>query len=234
MFQVTKMNILSDFLSLLYPQYCFTCHTSLYQGEQYICTKCIADLPKSGHHLLNDNPLHQRLLNVQSLKFAFSYLKFVKSGKVQKLMHYYKYKNFPEIGETLGRWFGKDIQEAGIAHDWDLIVPVPLHQKKLKKRGYNQSAYFGRGLAYSLNLICLENAMQRIKFSTTQTRKGKVERWKNVEQIFAVADIENIQNKHVLLVDDIITTGATLEACALQLENEGARSISVATIALAE
>jgi len=228
------MNIINDFFLLLFPQYCFTCHTSLNKGEKYICTQCVADLPKTQHHLQQENPVYQRLINIKSLQFAMSYLKFIKSGKVQKLMHYYKYKNYPEIGTVLGRWYGKDLMDAGLSSNWDMIIPVPLHAKKLKKRGYNQSAYFGQGLAASMNIDCHENAMQRIKFSSTQTRKSRVERWKNVEQIFTVADPEVVKNKHILLVDDVITTGATLEACALQLENSGARAISVATIALAE
>lgn len=228
------MSILSDFQSLFFPQYCFTCHNSLYKGENYLCTQCIADLPRSNFHLEPENPVYHRLVNVKSMHMAMSYLKFIKSGKVQKLMHYYKYKNYPEIGSELGRWYGQDLHEAGIGSDWDLIVPVPLHKDKLKKRGYNQSAYFARGLAESLQIDCNETVLERLIYSSTQTRKSRVERWKNVEKIFTVAEPETIENKHILLVDDIITTGATLEACALQLETSGVRAISVATIALAE
>ncbi|MFW5761519.1 MAG: ComF family protein, partial [Cyclobacteriaceae bacterium] len=221
-------------LALIFPQYCFTCHNSLYKGEKYLCTQCIADLPRCSFHSEPENPVYHRLVNVKSMHMAMSYLKFIKSGKVQKLMHYYKYKNYPEIGTELGRWYGQDLREAGIGSDWDLIVPVPLHKDKLKKRGYNQSAYFARGLAESLQIDCNEDALVRLIYSRTQTRKSRVERWRNVEEIFAVAEPEAIQNKHILLVDDIITTGATLEACALKLEKCGVRAISVATIALAE
>lgn len=228
------MGIISDLLSLLYPQYCFTCHTSLYKGEKYICTRCIAGLPKTNHHLKNDNPLYSKLLNIKSLQYATSYLTFIKKGKVQKLIHYYKYKNYPEIGATLGKWYAKDLQQLEVSQYWEVIIPVPLHEKKLKKRGYNQSAYFAQGLAAVLNIPTLEHSLIRKEYSSTQTSKSKTERWKNVEQIFAVVDQKAIDNKHVLLVDDIITTGSTLEACAYQLENSGASAISIATLALAD
>ncbi len=228
------MNIINDFISLFFPEYCFTCHNNLVGNEKYICTQCVAELPKTKYYLSKNNPIHFRLNNVQSLQQATAYLKFIKSGKVQTVMHYYKYKNYPEIGTVLGRWFAQDLLQNQANFDWDLIVPVPLHPKKLKKRGYNQSEFFAKGLAEVLNIPHMPNIMIRKSHSDTQTRKSRIARWKNVEQIFSVVDKEQIKNKHVLLVDDVITTGATLEACALQLERHDTRAISVASLAQVE
>ena len=228
------MTLFHDFISLFFPRNCFTCLDILAKGERYICTNCINDLPKTNFHLDSNNPLHYRLANVNILRFAMAYVKFVKGGKIQKLLHKYKYENYPEIGELLGRWYGAELHKNNISRQLDIIIPVPLHKKKLKKRGYNQSDFFAAGLSVTMYLPWRNDILLRKKFSQTQTKKTRIERWQNVKDIFVVNVPREIDGKNILLVDDVITTGSTLEACAFVLEQNGAKSISVATIAFAE
>lgn len=226
------MSLIEDFISLFFPHYCFTCQKALVQGERYICTHCIADLPKTEYHLHAENPIKSKLLNITTLQHGMSYVKFIKGGKIQKLLHRIKYANNPEIGETLGMWYGYDLRSANIT--FDMIVPIPLHPKKLKKRGYNQSDYFAAGLSKTLQIPWSNQVLTRNIDTSTQTRKSKVERWQNVEDIFVISQDQDLSNKHILLVDDVITTGSTLESCAMQLEKLDNVQISVATIAMAE
>ena len=228
------MTLFHDFISLFFPRNCFTCLDILAKGERYICTNCINDLPRTNYHLEMNNPMHYRLANIHQLKYAMSYVKFVKGGKIQKLLHKFKYENYPELGELLGKWYGAELHNSKISEHIDVIIPVPLHRKKQKKRGYNQSDYFAAGLSASMDVPWRSDLLNRKKYSQTQTKKSRVERWQNVKDIFIVNVPREIKGKNILLVDDVITTGATLEACAFTLIQSGAKSISVATIALAE
>ena len=223
-----------DFISLVFPRYCLSCLGALTKGEQTICTPCRYSLPKTHYHKNLNNPVRHKFLETIRLKYAFAYLKFVKHGKVQQLLHSLKYENHPEIGLVLGRWFGYDLKEDGFASHFDLIIPVPLHRSKLRIRGYNQSDPFAEGLSEALGIKWSGSLMSRVKKSETQTQKSRIERWKNVERIFEVVDVESVKSKRVLLVDDVITTGATLESCATALLNCQVREVSVGTIAASQ
>ncbi len=228
------MSIAADFVSLFFPRHCLACFEPLVKGEEVICTRCIAELPRTNYHLLLNNPVGERLAGRLPVKHAWAFLKFRKGGIVQRLMHQMKYNNHPEVGVALGRIFGRQLKEAGFSSDFDLIVPVPLHRVRIRKRGYNQSAKLAEGLSYSLNTPWDESISVRTVKTTTQTRKSKMERWENVRDVFSVSQDQSITGKRILLVDDIITTGATLEACGQRLIDNGCSELSVACIAEAQ
>ena len=228
-------NIFADFISLLYPQECLACQELLARGEKTICTDCRINLPYTNSHLLTktDSELLQRFYNKVPVKYAFAYLYFTRLGRVQKLLHALKYQGHEEVGQILGNWYGADLKESNYHQQFDLIVPVPLHLKKLKKRGYNQSDSFAKGLAQVLEVPWEATILARTADTSTQTKKTRLERWQNVGALFSIADPGTVYNKRVLLVDDVMTTGATLEACALVLLEAGAQEVSVAAIASA-
>lgn len=225
--------IFLDFVSLVYPRYCFACADGLVKGEDIICTKCIHDLPRTGYHLERENPLYKRLFGRIPLHSAFAFLMFNKGGSVQKLMHEFKYNNHREIGYVIGRVYGEELTKSGFSDQFDMILPVPLHPEKHRRRGYNQSEEFAKGLEEKLSAPCKAEILQRLVKTDTQTKKTKLRRWENVKEVFAVQNPEEIQGRRILLVDDVITTGATIEACALVLINSGCGQLSVCSMAYA-
>ncbi len=227
-------DLLVDFVSLLYPKYCFACNKGLVKGEETICTQCMIELPRTNYHFEPENALFKRLNGRIPLSFALAFFLFRKGGKVQHLLHTLKYSNHPEIGETLGEVYGEELQQANYGEKFNIIVPVPLHASRKRKRGYNQSEEFAKGLSKSLRIPFSGDALERTVRTETQTRKTKLKRWQNVSEVFQLKDQEQILNKHVLLVDDVITTGATIEACAQVLLESGCSTISIASIAYAE
>jgi ComF family protein len=228
---MTLKEILLDFLYLFFPNYCRGCEESLVKGEKIICTRCMLDLPKSNYHREKENPFFQKFSGRLPVKFVMTLFKFVKSGKVQHLLHALKYKNQPEIGVQLGRVYGADLMTENYKDQFDFIIPVPLHPSKRRKRGYNQSEEFGKGLSEILEIPCTEKFLKRTKVTTTQTKKSKLNRWENVSEVFEVQEHEELKGKRVLLVDDVVTTGATLEACGEKLLKAGCGDVSIACIA---
>ncbi len=168
------------------------------------------------------------------LVYGCAFLKMKKGGVVQKMLHQLKYNYHPEIGIKLGKVYGVELQKKGLTAAFDIIVPVPLHVSRIRKRGYNQSAKFAEGLSYVLGVPWDESISIRKKSSRTQTNKSKLERWENVKDVFSINQSNPIKNKRVLLVDDVITTGATLEACGIHLVKSGCAELSVACIAEAQ
>lgn len=227
---------LSDFVALIFPRTCLACQQALARGETHLCTACRTQLPYTDYHRLppRDNPLARRFWGRVPMEYVLSYLRFLRRGRVQHLLHQLKYQGQQEVGTALGQMYGLELAQHGLGTDLDLIVPVPLHRRKLAKRGYNQSDTFAEGLARSLAVPWAADALQRTSFTASQTRKSRAERWQNVAEVFAVPRPEAVQGKHVLVVDDVLTTGATLEACAIKLLDAGAGAVSVATIACAE
>jgi len=223
--------ILEDFLALFYPRVCVACHASLIKGEDVLCTRCLVQLPKTAYHRYEENPVRNRLAGRLPLHFASAFLKFRKGGLVQSLLHELKYNNRPEIGVRMGHLYGIELLESGMGSDLDVIIPVPLHASRMRKRGYNQSAKFAEGLSEALQVSWEESISLRLAATNTQTRKGRADRWSNVKDAFSVAAIDRVAGKRVLLVDDVITTGATLEACGSHLIESGCASLSIACIA---
>jgi ComF family protein len=228
------MPVINDFLSLIYPRHCEACSRTLYRHETHICNYCRLNLPKSNYHRQAVSPMYMTFAGRVPLIMACSYLLYEKSGKVQKLLHAIKYQQQQELAEYLGKLYAEDLYAAQTFAGVDLIVPVPLHKKKLKLRGFNQSEQFAKGLARGLNIHLSNNHLTRIHDTGTQTRKKKYERWENVDGIFQVNEASELYGKHILLVDDVVTTGATIEASWQALRNVEDIKISVASIAFAD
>lgn len=219
-----------DFLALVFPQTCCICRRSLFEFENQLCKICVAQLPTTHYHLRpEDNDLKTKIMGLTQVSRVFSFLRFTKKGMSQKLLHQLKYRNQPELGNLLGRMYGRTLLST-FGSAWDIVVPVPLHPLKLTKRGYNQSERFARGLAEVLE-VPAQDALQRMVFTETQTNKSRWQRWQNVEGVFEVSSEWNVEDKNLLLVDDVMTTGATLAAGANALLRAGAESVDIAVIA---
>ena len=226
--------MLSDFISLFFPRYCMACGNSLVKGEEVICLKCDYEIPRTDSHLDAQNFVAIKFYGKVQLSDAIAYYKFSKHGKVQKLLHRLKYESKSIIGEFIGRKYGSELLQHGFSGRYDLIVPVPLHKSKLRRRKYNQSAVFADGLSQALGLPFSDKHLIRTIKTSTQTRKSRLQRWRNVENIFKVYDEEAVRDKSVLLVDDVITTGSTIESCVEALLSAGCKSVGVAAIAAAK
>lgn len=223
--------IFKDFGSLFFPNHCLSCDDSLVKGENLICTNCMLQMPQTNYHLDPTNPLKCRLSSRIQVEHVMALFKFSKSGRVQGLLHALKYKNHPELGVMLGNLYGERIMEGNLCNVFELIIPVPLHPARKRKRGYNQSAKFAEGLSQKLGIPYSDDLMERKIKTETQTRKSKLSRWQNVNEVFLVKEVEPIKLKKILLVDDVVTTGATLEACANQLLAAGCSTLSIGCIA---
>jgi ComF family protein len=225
---------LADFLSLLFPQLCEACNEKLSGQEKLICTNCIYNLPYTNFHQQTDHIVAQQFWGKMKLEGSYALFYFTKGGKVQRLIHHLKYKNKPQIGNLIGQIAGGRLVGNELFKTVDIIIPVPLHLSRMRKRGYNQSERFAQGLAEKLDAVVSIKNLVRTKATETQTRKSRYSRFENVSSVFAINNPEALAGKHILLVDDIMTTGSTLESCGnMLLEIEGLR-LSIATIAYAE
>jgi ComF family protein len=216
---------------MIFPKVCCACGKSLFRNEDCICTYCHYHLPKTNFHLASDNPIAKLFWGRANIHSASSLYLFNKGSKVQHLIHQLKYRGKKEIGISLGKYYGRELKNAPLFSSANIVIPVPLHKKKLKKRGYNQSDTFAQGLSESLEIENGTSAVVRTHASQTQTKKSRFDRWKNVEEIFRVTDPARLEGKHILLVDDVVTTGSTLEACANRILEIPNTKVSVATIA---
>jgi ComF family protein len=221
-----------DLIDVIYPKTCCSCGVSLHRHEQVLCISCIHTLPKSHWHHQIENPLVKLFWGRLPVFSAAAYYLFRKGGNVQRLLHNLKYKNMPEIGERVGELYANELLESAHFVSVNQIIPVPLHPKKLKLRGYNQAECFANGLAVPLGAEVLNNHLLRIENTDTQTKKSRYARWENVSEVFTLHEPEKLQNSHILLVDDVITTGSTIEACARVLLDNGVNKISIAAIAM--
>lgn len=223
-----------SFLDLIFPRICAGCQHPLQLNEEHICTDCRFDLPKTNSHIEIDKKLVNKFAGKINLEHSLAYLKFVKGGKVQKIMHEVKYKGNQELGEMLGRWYGADLREKGYSEQFDLILPVPLHKKRLIVRGYNQSDSLAKGLAESLRIEWRDNILKRGIETESQVAKSRLERYKNMQDVFFVENFEGMQDRKIVIVDDTLTTGATLESCVLALNDAGVKTVSIIAMATAE
>ena len=228
------MKFLRELVDLIFPKLCCTCDQLLTKNEVLVCFHCRSQLPKICIQNPSRNELVNRFYGKLDTNFAVSYLYFYKSGITQTLLHQFKYNNFPEIGQLIGKWIGYELVEKGLIENIDTIIPVPLHSKKKRKRGYNQSEFFAQGISEVTSIPTDFKSLCRINYEKSQTLKTREQRWESVKNAIVVNDSKKIADKNILLVDDIITTGATLEACGIQLLSNGAASTSIATIALAK
>lgn len=215
---------------LFYPRLCLGCSRNLHRHESHLCWQCLHRLPRTLYHKQIDNPLERLFWGRTQVKAATSFLFFTKNGITQHLLHQLKYSGQQEVGMRLGELVGRELQTEARFASADALVPVPLHPKKLQMRGYNQSALLAYGMSKAMQIPVAEKWLSRQSNTTSQTRKGRYERWENVSEAFACASGKVLTGKTILLVDDVLTTGATLEACARPLQQAGA-SVLIATLA---
>ncbi|MBC7616293.1 MAG: ComF family protein [Pedobacter sp.] len=224
----------TDMVGLLFPNLCNGCGLTLYPTEKVICTHCLYDLPYTDFHLHSDNRVAKQLWARLPFEAAMAMLYFKKGTKVQQLIHNLKYNGKTEVGHHLGNLLGEKLVLSVNYKAIDYIIPVPLHPKKERTRGYNQSVCIADGIAEVLAVPVHKTLLVRKKITETQTRKSRFIRYENMLSVFELLEPEQLINKHVLLVDDVITTGATLEACGNSLIAGGIKKLSIAGIAFAQ
>ncbi len=224
-------NLWDDFISLLFPRLCYACGNHLLRNENLICTECYVIIPRTNYHKINENPLEQLFWGRCVIEKAAAFSFYNKGSRIRNLIHNLKYNGIQEVGFEVGRIYGLSLRDTGFTDDIDLIVPVPLHPSKKRARGYNQSDTISDGISSATGLKVDKNALVRSKVSPTQTKRSRYERWTNVEGIFSVPDPEKLTGQHILLVDDVITTGSTIESCANELLR--VEGVKVSAVALA-
>jgi ComF family protein len=221
--------MLHELLGIFFPKLCIGCNRTLLKNEEFVCTSCLYDLPVTNYHLQKENALEKTFWGRIPVENAFAFLQFRKGNITQRLLHELKYKGNKELGILIGTLYGAELKKH--IHSIDAIVAIPLHPTKLRKRGYNQSDFFAEGLANQLQIENLSPHVIRKKATETQTKKSRFERWENVSDVFELRNPDAFREKHILIVDDVITTGATIEACAKTLNTINSK-ISVASIAV--
>jgi ComF family protein len=225
--------IFQDFLSLFLPDKCLTCSVGLVKNEKRVCKACLSKLAKTDFWKDTDNPVAQIFWGRLRLENAFSFYFFTKGGVLQEMVHQIKYRWAKDLAFLLGVEFGIALKNHDREKIYDMICPVPLHKDKQRIRGYNQSEWIALGMAEVLEIPVINNLLVRTVYTGTQTRKNKQQRWENVKNAFKITDCERISGKHILLLDDVLTTGATIEACAIPILDCGNARLSVATLAFA-
>jgi len=225
--------MVKNLLNLFFPKVCYACRNLLVDQEIYICTDCRHNLPVTNCHFNNDDTVKKVLYGRVKLENATALLQFQKKGMVQHLLHGLKYKGYENIGVFLGKWLGEELKTIEAYGNIDAVVPVPLHKRKLRKRGYNQVEKFGLEIAKALDVEYIDTVLTKTTSTKTQVFKKRIARWNNNNEVFSITNHSTIVNKHILLVDDIITTGATIEVCSNELLKADNVKISLATMAIA-
>jgi ComF family protein len=225
--------MLQSVLNLFFPEVCFACNLKLGDNETYVCTSCRHLLPVTNFHLDSKETVLKTFYGRAKVENATALLRFEKKGITQQLLHNLKYKGYEEVGTFLGKWLGSELKDIEEYKHIDIVVPVPLHKNKLKKRGYNQVAKFAIEIAKQLEIDYEDNVLIKVSNVTSQVTKNRFSRWTDNEEFFTIQNKEKINNKHILLVDDIITTGATMEACIAVLNKAKNVKVSVASMAIA-
>ena len=223
-----------NLLNLFFPRVCLGCSAYLGDNETYICTSCRHQLPLTNFHLDGNETLKNVFYGRVNLEQATALLHFSKKGIVQQLMHNLKYRGQQKVGVFLGKWLGEELKTIKSYQDIDVVIPVPLHKSKLRHRGYNQVAKFGKEIANALEIEFNTKVLQKTKTTKTQVFKNRFLRTSSSSATFSISEKQTLKGKHILLVDDIVTTGATIESCANALLQIEGIKISVATMAITD
>ena len=223
-------SIKDSLLHLVFPEVCAGCGSDLISNDNKLCLLCHDTLPQTSFHLHGNNPIEKLFWGRLPVRYATAQYYFTKESLVQRLMHRFKYKGDKDLGLFLGRLIGYQLEETNRFKEIDVLVPLPLFPSKERKRGYNQATLLCEGISEVLQKTVLKNAVIRTVYTESQTKKSRVERWQNMEGRFQLADEAAIKGKHVLLIDDVITTGATLEACGQELLKGENVTLSIATL----
>ncbi len=223
---------LSGLFQLFFPHRCDVCNCTLGKGEEGICLKCNLLLPRTGYHRWTDNPLERNFWGKVPLERAAAYFFYRKNSPYRRILRLLKYGGRKDLGETLGRQMAAELALSGFFDGMDVVMPVPLHPRKLRQRGYNQSECIARGIAAVTGLPLDTTSVTRLKHTDTQTHRSADQRWENVRDAFALRDPERFCHRHILLVDDVATTTATLTACADAFARVEGIRISILTLAL--
>ena len=226
--------LFSDFTALFFPNLCMACMEDAPVRNDFFCVSCTYKLPRTNFHLHKENSFTDRLWGRIPIETAASMFLLIKGGLAENVIYNIKYKDAKELAQKLGREYGRVLKKSPLYSSVEIIVPVPIHHSKLKTRGYNQSALFANGLAESLEIPVAENALAKVRKSTSQTKKTRLQRLLSVEDEYVVNEPESMLGKHVLLVDDVLTTGATIESCALEIFKLADTKVSLGTIAFKE
>lgn len=225
---------LLPFVHLFFPRCCAVCGAPLAEGEEAICIRCNMDMPRTNYHKEKDNLIERMFWGKIPLERATAYFFYRKGSDFRRILHQFKYGGRKELGATMGRFMAAELASTDFFKDIDVIIPVPLHPRKRRARGYNQSEWIARGVSQVVGIPVDVSSVVREKHTDTQTRKSVYERWENVDGIFRLHHPEYFTGKHVLIIDDVLTTGSTTTACAdVFCEVAGIR-ISILTLAVAD
>lgn len=224
---------LGDLVRLFFPDICAACGHSLLKGEKALCTRCLYMIPRTNYHLSRENPVAQLFWGRVEIEHATAFFIFESGSLFQSLIHHLKYNGRQDVGMVLGHILGLELKNAEGFDSVERIIPVPLHPTRQRERGYNQSECIARGIAGAMSVKLDAQSLVRTGRTGTQTKKNRIERWENVRNKFRVNGTDGLQHTHVLLVDDVVTTGATLEACAETLLAIPGLKVSIATLAVA-
>lgn len=227
------MSIWSDIRELFFPRYCVICGKRLSINEECLCINCLSSLPRTMMHRKKDNEVEKNFWGRFSIERASAFLYYAKGGDVRKLLYDLKYYGGWRTGVFMGKCMASELSSSSFFEGIDAIVPIPLHPKRLRKRGYNQSDMLAQGISKVTSIPVWADVLARNQFTETQTHKSQYERWMNVNEVFVCRKPRDLEGKHILLVDDVLTTGATLIACADVLKEVPKLKISVLTLALA-
>lgn len=226
-----KNRWINTLLDFIYPRLCIMCERRLAVSEKHVCTFCLSSIPRTNFHLYADNPIEKQFRGLTTIERCASLFYYQRGNKSCQIIYHLKYKNQPEIGSFFGEFFAHEIMQTNFFKEIDLLIPVPLSKQRLRQRGYNQAELIATGIAHVTNIPIETRNLVRIRNNPTQTKQNNLERHYNTEQLFQLKDPELLKGKHILLIDDVITTGATLYACCEVLYNIPNIKISLLTLA---
>lgn len=224
---------LRNFVYLFYPKLCINCSCSLFSNEEFLCLECYRKIPRTNYHLIKLNPAYNQFAGKIPIEKASSFLYYNKGGISQKIIASFKYRDNILAGKWISQLMVKEMKISGFFNNYDFIIPVPLYFSKKKQRGFNQTEIIGEIISQETGIPLNSYSLFRKKPSSTQTKKGIYERWENTSEIFDVKNKSDLIGKRILLIDDVLTTGATLEACASALLQCRNIKISILTLAIA-